>query len=343
VSEANRARILAAARELVRERGYPGLEVDHLVARAKVSRKTFYELLEGREQCFQIVLEDTVMRLANVLRDAFAAAEPSPSWMSLRAALGTLLAFIEDEPGLGSALILDAPGAGPNVRAYRAQVLNELTAIVNEVRTHPPNPEGAPESTEAPPPARESTDAPPLATDSAETAPRASEAADAPLPLTAEWVVAGALGMIQSRLVELQLSGADSPAPFADLLNPLMALAVLPYIGRPAAEQELYRPAGAVQRTWESQMADPLPDLGMRITYRRLAVLGAIAGTPGLSSREVREQAGMKSEAQASRMLARLEQLGVIENTTGSRISGRPKSWRLTERGEQTWQGLRGR
>jgi AcrR family transcriptional regulator len=269
----------------VRERGYPGLEVDQLVARANVSRKTFYELLESREQCFQIVLEDTVMRLGNVLRDAFAAAEPSPSWTSLRAALRTLLAFIEDEPGLGTALIVDTLGAGPSVRAYRARVLNEIAAIVDRVRTR---------STE-------------------------SKNAKEPLPHTTEWVLAGALGLIQSRLVE------NRPL-LTDLLNPLMALTVLPYAGRSAAARQLHH-----------------PDLGMRITHRRLLVLAAIAQTPGSLSREVAEAAAVKSEAQASRMLARLEQLGVIENTTGSRISGRPKAWRLTELGEQIWQGLRGR
>ena len=76
VNEAYRARMLAVARELVREQGYRGLDVDEVVTRAKVSRRTFHELLETREACFVLVLEETVTRVAAIVRDACDAAAP---------------------------------------------------------------------------------------------------------------------------------------------------------------------------------------------------------------------------------------------------------------------------
>ena len=56
--------------------------------------------------------------------------------------------------------------------------------------------------------------------------------------LIAEAVVGGAWGILQSRLLEAE------PGPLTELVNPLMSVIVLPYIGREAALRELSRPAG---------------------------------------------------------------------------------------------------
>jgi AcrR family transcriptional regulator len=63
-----------------------------------------------------------------------------------------------------------------------------------------------------------------------------------PPPLTAEGLVAGVLGVLHTRILE-QPSG-----PFTGLLNPLMAVIVLPYLGPHAAAQELNRPAPTTRR-----------------------------------------------------------------------------------------------
>jgi AcrR family transcriptional regulator len=58
MSELQRGRVLAAAVEVLEELGYRGITVAELVARAGVSRKTFYEHFEDREGCFVAALED---------------------------------------------------------------------------------------------------------------------------------------------------------------------------------------------------------------------------------------------------------------------------------------------
>jgi AcrR family transcriptional regulator len=60
MSELQRARILAAAVDVLVELGYGGITVTQLVSRAGVSRKTFYEHFEDREGCFVAALEDPV-------------------------------------------------------------------------------------------------------------------------------------------------------------------------------------------------------------------------------------------------------------------------------------------
>jgi AcrR family transcriptional regulator len=52
VAEIQRARMVAALVEVARERGVSGVTVAHVVARSGVSRRTFYELFEDREDCF---------------------------------------------------------------------------------------------------------------------------------------------------------------------------------------------------------------------------------------------------------------------------------------------------
>jgi len=64
----------------------------------------------------------------------------------------------------------------------------------------------------------------------------ASRAARNPPPLAARAVLGGALGLIYARLI------ARDPCSLVDLLNPLMSLIVLPYLGASAAREEQYRP-----------------------------------------------------------------------------------------------------
>src|SRR4029077_2013324 len=109
-------------------------------------------------------------------------------------------------------------------------------------------------------------------------------------PLTAESVVGGALGVIQARLLE------SSPGPMTELVNPLMSVIVLPYLGIAAAQRELSRPVGDIASApiAPEGMRDPLENLDMRLTYRTLRVLAEIAAAPGISNRAVAEAAGVR-------------------------------------------------
>jgi DNA-binding IclR family transcriptional regulator len=83
---------------------------------------------------------------------------------------------------------------------------------------------------------------------------------------------------------------------------------------------------------------DSLRKLGVRPTYRTLRVLVAIgnrmsANGPGPSNREVADAAGIEDEGQTSRLLKRLEGLGLIENTGGGAANGEANAWGLTAKG----------
>jgi AcrR family transcriptional regulator len=291
MEEVQRARMLAGAVEVVSERGYAGMSVAQVTARAGVSRRTFYDLFDGREDCFLGVFERAVDRASARASDAYS---QTGSWREkVRAGLSAVLLFLGDDPGLGTLLVVDALGAGPKVLEVRARRLETLTRIVDRGRTEVKSGPGPP-------------------------------------PLTAEGLVGAVLGVLHARMLE-----PDAPSPI-ELLNPLMAMIVLPYLGRAAAARELARPVSALRVSECPRIRDPLEGLGIRVTYRTLRVLAVIAEQPGSSNRQVADLAEISDQGQISKLLTRLTRLGLIENTARGQTKGEPNAWTLTPKGKET-------
>jgi AcrR family transcriptional regulator/DNA-binding MarR family transcriptional regulator len=310
---------------VVAEGGLSSVTVAGIVSRAGVSRRTFYELFSGCEDCFLAVFEDAIARAGRVVTKA-AGTAPSGWREQVRAGLTGLLVFFDDEPLTGSLLVVDALGAGPRVLERRARVLETLAGIVDRGRSEAGG-------------GRRSSSQPP--------------------PLTAEGVVGAVLSVIHARMLEGRASDRSAngsspsrsrgaPIPLISLLNPLMGMIVLPYLGRAAAQKELSRPLPKVTRapTSSSAMAkrsssgDPLEGLSMRLTYRTLVVLSAIATDPGASNRQIADRAGVRDQGQISKLLARLHNLGLIHNTGQGQPTGEPNAWTLTPQGTQVQQAL---
>jgi DNA-binding IclR family transcriptional regulator len=87
---------------------------------------------------------------------------------------------------------------------------------------------------------------------------------------------------------------------------------------------------------------DHLQGLGIQPTYRTGRVLAAIAKHPGASNREVADAAGVLDEGQISRLLKRLEHLGLVENTGEGHTKGKTNAWWLTTKGSALQSGVGG-
>jgi AcrR family transcriptional regulator len=161
VSDFQRSRLLRAALEVVGEEGYWALTASAVIARARVSRKTFYELFDSREDCLVAVLEDSFARIAAEVAPAYEA--PGGWAQRLRAALVAVLGFLERERETGAFVVSYLGGCGPEPPELRMRVLEQLQGIVDEGRT--------------------------------ESGPRHD-----PAPLTAEFVVGGVLSVLYARL-----------------------------------------------------------------------------------------------------------------------------------------------
>ncbi len=150
-------------------------------------------------------------------------------------------------------------------------------------------------------------------------------------PLTAEGVVGSVLAVVHARMVR-----SRSPR-LVELTNLLMGMIVLPYLGPAAARKELARPLPAHERrpSQAGEGASLLNDLPMRITYRTMRVLSVIAAQPGASNRQVGAAAEISDQGQVSKLLHRLERLGLIANTWAGHERGLANAWRLTPTGAE--------
>ncbi|HEX4838758.1 MAG TPA: TetR family transcriptional regulator [Solirubrobacteraceae bacterium] len=133
VTEIQRARMLSAAVEAIEENGYARLTVAQVIGRAKVSRKTFYDLFADREDCFLAVFDRTLEHVSARVVETY---EQESSWREkVRAGLATLLTFIDEEPELARLCVVDALGGGPRVLARRARVLARLRKVIDQGRS----------------------------------------------------------------------------------------------------------------------------------------------------------------------------------------------------------------
>ena len=124
--------MLAAAADAVAEVGYSQLTVAQVIGRARVSRKTFYDVFTDREDCFLAVFESVVDRARALVCEACAS---EPAWReATRTGLARLLALMDEEPALARLCVVDALGAGERVLARRADVIEELVTAVDRGR-----------------------------------------------------------------------------------------------------------------------------------------------------------------------------------------------------------------
>ena len=79
----------------------------------------------------------------------------------------------------------------------------------------------------------------------------------------------------------------------------------------------------------------------MRLTYRTVRVLCAIADHPSASNREVASAAGIADQGQISKLLARLQSLGLIRNEGLGQPRGAPNAWGLTAKGVEVERSIR--
>jgi AcrR family transcriptional regulator len=308
VLEIQRSRLLAAAIRALDELGYADATVAQITGRARVSRRTFYELFDSREACFAEVLEKAAVLVEGELAAAGLAGLP---WRErLRMGLLSILCFFDREPALARVCVVHVIAGGPKVLARREALIARLVAVVDEGRL-----QGG------------------CATDCT--------------PLTAEGVVGAALAVIHGRLTRAKRE------PLAGLLGELTGMIVLPYQGVGAARREQRRPvpedvafAGTQHPASDGHVegdplaGDPLAGLPMRLTYRTARVLEGVAGHAGSSNRQVADYAGIADQGQVSKLLSRLQHLGLLANRAEGHSKGEPNAWQLTTQGQLVTQNI---
>lgn len=114
VTHNQRERLIAGLAEAVAENGYSGTTIAHITAAAAVSRRTFYEHFQGKDECF-VAAYDTVM---GELRERVSEAieEGGEDWArGIKAGIDAMLEFLAANPPLARLCMVEALVAGPVV------------------------------------------------------------------------------------------------------------------------------------------------------------------------------------------------------------------------------------
>jgi AcrR family transcriptional regulator len=127
VVRSQRLRLLNAAIAVAGADGYAATTVSAVIARASVSRKTFYEQFADREHCFVAACELLLERALAGLRSAYAVDAPWPE--QLRAALGWALGALAAHPHEARVAFVEVPAAGPRALELRDRALRELRPL----------------------------------------------------------------------------------------------------------------------------------------------------------------------------------------------------------------------
>jgi AcrR family transcriptional regulator len=313
IAEMQRSRLMSAAVGLLAAHGYEAFSAAAVCERAGVSRRTFYEIFEDREACLLAILGEAQARLEGVIAGM---GLTQLAWgEQIRRGLWALLCLADSDPALAQVCIVESQRAGGRVQRVRQQQIERIVEVIDEGRL-----QGS----------------------------RACTAGE----LTAEALVGAASSVIAARLTEITAqaragaSGAGRATPLRDLLGEIVAMIVLPYKGPAAARRELARQlpsAPAVELAKpapQAAVSEPLASLPIRLTYRTARVLRAVAALTadgfGASNRQIGEQAGISDPGQTSKLLARLQTHGLLENTAAGNLArGEANKWRLTPTGGQ--------
>ena len=134
----HRGRLLAGLAESIREHGYAPTTVAEIVARAKTSRRTFYEHFEDRDACLLALFDLMAERLVRVLTEA--AAGERPYLERLDDTLAAYLDHVAADPALMRAMILELPAIGATgVRRDREltdRTARQIVRLVEEAAEH---------------------------------------------------------------------------------------------------------------------------------------------------------------------------------------------------------------
>ncbi len=277
-----------------------------VATRAGVTESELREVFPTITECYRAAYEQGVGRLS---RTVTTAADRHDGWLErVRAGLVALLGFFDDHPTWARLLVLEASVSAGVIFERRQRLHDVLAGLLDHHQ-----PAGIPAGS-----------------------PRLAPA------LTGELIVGGVFSVIRTSMLE------RDGGKLVELAPSLMAFIVAPYLGLAVARAEsdgegardAQGLANAPARSRREELAragaiSRAAELPIRATHRTTLVLRAIARAPYSNNREIAQAAGLVNEGQASKLLARLERRGVIENVGVGAARGEPNAWLLTASGQR--------
>jgi AcrR family transcriptional regulator len=295
VAGLQRARVISATLAALEREPFSELTVAKVIARARISRKTFYEQFTDIEDCFLATFEQGIERVRELAISMYRA---ETSWREgMRLAASAVLEAFDQDRRLAMLCLVHPLSAGERTARRRAEAVRELADAIAAGAQMP-----------------------------------ASEG-ELP-PLMARALAGAVLALLSERLITeprrplAELRGTLMSIVVMPYLGRAQARAELYAAGDGARLPDLRARPGA-------PAAEPLDGLRFRVTYRTVRVLSVIHEHPRASNRQVAASAGIGDQGQVSKLLKRLAGLGLIVNHGDGPAKGARNEWLLTPLGER--------
>jgi AcrR family transcriptional regulator len=138
-----RERMLLAVAEAVAEQGYPSTTVADIIARARLSRRTFYEHFSDKEECFLAAYDTVVEQLLAGVGHAY---EQADGWtQKVHDGLRAFLSALTTEPAFARMCIVEVVAAGPEARGRRDAAMRVFVDFLEPGRAEAPKGIAVPE------------------------------------------------------------------------------------------------------------------------------------------------------------------------------------------------------
>jgi AcrR family transcriptional regulator len=130
VERSQRDRLLLAMADAVAERGYARTSVADVLRRARVSRETFYEQFDNKQDCFLASFDAAGALVAGEMSGGLSSGPATPIEERIDQLLSRYLATLAGEPALARTFLVEVYAAGPEALARRAAVQARFVDLV---------------------------------------------------------------------------------------------------------------------------------------------------------------------------------------------------------------------
>lgn len=129
VHEVQRGRLLDAMADVIAEEGYLATTVHKVLTRARISRRTYYELFKDKEDCFLVAYDEIAEQVIETAKNACREADASPE-RRIESGVRAILELTEREPNVARMFIVEVLAAGNSAREQRSRTMERLTELV---------------------------------------------------------------------------------------------------------------------------------------------------------------------------------------------------------------------
>jgi len=141
-----RDRLTWAMVRAVAEKGYDGVTVADVVARAGVSRTTFYDEFANKDECLFASYDRIIEALIRYVEEAFRTEGEWPE--RIRSGLDAFLRALAAEPDVARMAAVEVPSAGPQAHQRYRDALSRFIPFFAEGREYSPRGDALPANVE---------------------------------------------------------------------------------------------------------------------------------------------------------------------------------------------------